>query len=175
MAVIQKDRLPVLTSPCSSGHTFSFRPHASPGIGTTTRWSRITELIWFGICICLASSFVFHLKTYTHTVLSTASHRGAETSSNYTLYLSEGWETWARMLSVTLLPQCRSTGERWKDVVEQTQSQFHLQTPSSHSPLLPPLQLRARFQPLCHKEHSYLLEVYLKFGSSVKPSENKLR
>lgn len=43
------------------------------------------------------------------------------------------------MLTVTLLPWCCSTRERWKDVVEWTHSQLHLQTPSSCSPLLPSL------------------------------------
>lgn len=77
------------------------------------------------------------------------------------------------MLSVTLLPRCCSTGERWKDVVERTHSRLHLQTPSSRPPSLPSLQLRAHLQTFCHKEHSYHLKVYLKFSSPIKPSENK--
>lgn len=101
------------------------------------------------------------------------SNRVAEASSNYTLYLSAGWEAWARMLSVTLFLQCCSTRERWKDVVEQTLSQFHLQSPSSRFPSLPSLQLRARLQSFCPREHLLPFKILPEVQLSDLPGENK--
>lgn len=51
------------------------------------------------------------------------------------------------MLSVTLLPRCCRTRERWKDVVERTHNQLHLQIPSSCSP---PCSLLSKSEPTCN-------------------------
>lgn len=77
------------------------------------------------------------------------------------------------MLSVTLFLRCCSTRERWKDVVEQTLRQFHLQSPSSRFPSLPSLQLRARLQSFCPREHLLPFKILPEVQLSDLPGENK--
>lgn len=170
MAVIQKDRLPVLASPRSSSHTFSLRPRASPSVWTTTRLIRDhgIDLVWdlhlFGFF------FVFHLKTYTHIVSSTAFTQG----SWGIVKLHPLFEWGMRDLSKNVVGNSTPVVLQYQGKTKRCSGMNPQPAPSPDSHLLlPSLQLRAHLQSLCHKEHSYPLKAYLKFSFPVKPSENK--
>lgn len=139
------------------------QPHGDPG---SRNWSGLGFAL-FGFF------FVFHLKTYTRIVSSTAFAQG----SGDIVKLHPLFEWGMRDLSKNVVGNSTPTVLQYRGKMKRCSGTNPQPAPSPDSllllPRLPSLQLRARLQTLCHKEHSCHLKVYLKLGSPLKPSETK--